>query len=172
MYEKYYLIIFRIYWQEYYTFWYTDDKDGFMFDESGLIRSFPTKEQAVTFSKEKGFEFDTDEPLIISTEILKNINIRKIKCNRFLNYWNTFQDAAYSINCPYLGDDRKRYVIQHTYEKLFYGCNIFLEKGVAPYRPKWSRKERRWIAKVMRNGFEIAAKGLGCSDFRCRRLDK
>lgn len=50
MYEKYYLVLFKIFQQEYYTFWYTDDKDGFMIDESGLIRSFPTKELAVAFS--------------------------------------------------------------------------------------------------------------------------
>ena len=134
--KKYYLIKFRILQEEYYTFWYTDDIDGFL--------------------------LDTDE-LLISSAILKRINIRKINCNLFLNYWNIFSDMAHSINCQFVGDNRDKEIIQHIYEKLFYGCNILVKGDEEHYRPKWSKKERRWIAKVMKNGFKILSKGLNTS---------
>lgn len=72
---------------------------------------------------------------------------------------NTFHDAAYSINCPFLGD---KWIgsVQSIYEKLFYGCNILVKDNEEHYRPKWSKKERRWTAKVMKDGFRILEKGL------------
>ena len=157
--KKYYLIKFRILQEEYYTFWYTDDIDGFLLDINGILKSFPTKEEAIDFTEKQGFLLDTDE-LLISSAILKRINIRKINCNLFLNYWNIFSDMAHSINCQFVGDNRDKEIIQHIYEKLFYGCNILVKEDEEHYRPKWSKKERRWIAKVMKNGFKILSKGL------------
>lgn len=156
--EKFYLIVFKIWEQEYYTFWYTDDIDGFMLDQNGKLKSFPTKEEAIAYSKKEGFLLDTEE-LIISSAILRKMNIRKINCKLFLNHWNTFHDVAYSINCPFLGD---KWIgsVQSIYEKLFYGCNILVKEDEEHYRPKWSKKERRWIAKVMKDGFHILEKGL------------
>ena len=87
--KKYYLIKFRILQEEYYTFWYTDDIDGFLLDINGILKSFPTKEEAIDFTEKQGFLLDTDE-LLISSAILKRINIRKINGNLFLNYWNIF----------------------------------------------------------------------------------
>lgn len=134
--ENYYLVKFKILQEEYYTFWYSDDVDGFM--------------------------LDTDE-FIISSAILRRINIRKINCNLFLDYWNIFSDIAHSLNYQFLGDCRENETISHIYEKLFYGCNILVKEDEEHYRPKWSKKERRWIKKVMLNGFKILSKGLGTS---------
>ena len=53
--EKYYLITFKILQKEYYTFWYTDDNDGFLLDKNGALKSFQTKEEAITFAKKEGF---------------------------------------------------------------------------------------------------------------------
>lgn len=156
--EKYYLIKFKILQKEYFTFWYTDDIDGFLLDTDGMLKSFPTKEEAIAFAEEHEFILDTKE-LVISSAILKRINTRKINCNLFLNHWNTFSDAAHSLNCPFTGDSRED-IIRQIYEKLFYGCNILVKENEEHYRPKWSRKERRWIGKVMRNGFKILLEGL------------
>ncbi|MDE7206203.1 MAG: hypothetical protein K2N90_03425 [Lachnospiraceae bacterium] len=158
MQEKYYLIKFKILENEYYTFWYTDDVDGFLMEHRGTLKSFPTKEEAIIFAEEKGFELDTDE-LIISSAILRRMNIRKIRCNLFLNCWNTLSDVAHSMNCQFLGDNREG-IVQDIYVKLFYGCNILVKEDEEHYHPKWSKKERRWIAKVMRNGFKILSEGI------------
>lgn len=156
--EKYYLVKFIILQEEYYTFWYTDDVDGFLLDQSGKLKSFPTKEEAIDFAKEEGFLLDTEEDIVTSA-ILRKMHIRKINCNLYLNHWNMFHDVAYSLNCPFLGD-RRTGIIQHIYEKLFYGCNILVKEDEEHYRPKWSKQERRFIAKVMKEGFKILEKGL------------
>ena len=51
--KKYYLIKFRILQEEYYTFWYTDDIDGFLLDINGILKSFPTKEEAIDFTEKQ-----------------------------------------------------------------------------------------------------------------------
>ena len=156
--EKYYLVQFKILQKEYDTFWYTDDVDGFMMDTDNTLKSFPTKEQAVAFADKEGFMLDT-EAFLVSTSILKDMNIRVINCKLYLNYWNIFSDVANSINEQFLGDSRNG-TIRHIYEKLFYGCNILVKKDEEHYIPKWSKSERRWIARVIKNGFQIVSKGL------------
>ena len=156
--EKYYLVQFKILQKEYDTFWYTDDVDGFMMDTDNTLKSFPTKEQAVAFADKEGFMLDT-EALLVSTSILKDMNIREINCKLYLNYWNIFSYVANSINEQFLGYSRNG-TIRHIYEKLFYGCNILVKKDEEHYIPKWSKSERRWIARVIKNGFQIVSKGL------------
>lgn len=156
--EKYYLVQFKILQKEYDTFWYTDDVDGFMMDTGNMLKSFPTKEQAVAFADKEGFLLDT-EAFLVSTSILKDMNIREINCKLYLNYWNIFSDVAHSINRQFLGDSRNG-TIRHIYEKLFYGCNILVKKDEEHYIPKWSKSERRWLARVIKNGFQILSKGL------------
>lgn len=156
--EKYYLVQFKILQKEYDTFWYTDDVDGFMMDTDNTLKSFPTKEQAVAFADKEGLMLDT-EAFLVSTSILKDMNIREINCKLYLNYWNIFSDVANSINEQFLGDSRNG-TIRHIYEKLFYGCNILVKKDEEHYIPKWSKSERRWIARVIKNGFQIVSKGL------------
>ena len=145
--------------EEYYTIWYTDDVDGFMMDTDNTLKSFPTKEQAVAFADKEGFMLDT-EAFLVSTSILKDMNIREINCKLYLNYWNIFSDAAHSLNRRFLGDNREQAVIQRIYEKLFYGCNLLVGEEERHYVPKWSKKERRWFAKVMEDGFGILSQGL------------
>lgn len=156
--ENYYLVKFKISEKKYYTFWYTDDIDGFLLDINGIIKSFPTKEKAVEFAQEKGFLLDTKE-VLISSEILKKTNI---DCNLFLNYWNIFSDAAHSINCQFIGDSRKG-MIQQIYTKLFYGCNLLVKENEEHYKPKWRKQEKRWIIRVIKDGFRILSKGLNTS---------
>ena len=151
----YYLIKFQILQKEYYTFWYTDDMDGFLLDRKGKLKSLPTKEDAVAFAAKMGFLLDTKE-LLISSAILRK---RNIDCSLFLNYWNIFSDIAYSINCRFAGDSRDD-VTSRIYEKLFYGCNILVSEDEEHYIPKWSKKEKRRIANIMKNGFAILATGL------------
>lgn len=159
--ETYYLVTFRISEKEYYTFWYSDDIDGFLLDRNRKLRFFPEKEEALSFAKEKGFLLNREETeYLISPEYFRKIeHFRKIDCGQFLNYWNIFSDVAHSINCPFAGDSREE-TIRIIYEKLFYGCNILVNEGEKHYIPKWSRKEKRLIAKVMKDGVSILAKGL------------
>ena len=80
--EKYYLIHFRILQEDYYTFWYTDDKDGFLLDTNGMLKFCSTKEEAAAFAEQEGFLLDTDA-LLVSSAILRRIHIRKIKMQSF-----------------------------------------------------------------------------------------
>ena len=83
--EKYYLIKFQVLQEEYFTFWYTDDVDGFLLDMDGALKSFPTKEEAVAFADKKGFLLDADV-FLVSSAILRKMNIRDINCHLFLDY--------------------------------------------------------------------------------------
>ena len=157
--EQYYLVKFKILQEQYYTFWYTDDIDGFLLDRNGILKSVATKEAAIAFAKEEKFLLNVKNELLISSTILKNINKRKIDCNLFLNHWNCFSDVAHSINCQFIGDSNNG-MIRHIYEKLFYGCNILVKEDEEHYIPKWSKAERRWITKVMKDGFKILSKAL------------
>ncbi len=158
--KQYYLIRFKILQETYYAIWYTDDIDGVLLDKDGMLRSFPTKEEAMAFAREEGLLINTKEDeFLLSSAILRKKNIRKINCSLFLNYWNLFSDIAHSMNCKFIGDSREEH-IRHIYEKLFYGCNILLKENEEPYRPKWSKKEKCLIASVMKNGFKILSKGL------------
>ena len=157
--QTYYLVHFQLFKNNYYTFWYTDEFDGFLLDDRGMLQSFPTKDAAVLFAEEEGFLLDTDE-LFLSSAILRNINCRNLDCNLVLNHWNTFSDIAHSIHAVFIGDNSDNEMIQQIYEKLFYGCNLLLKENEQPYRPVWNLTERRWIARVMRDGLKILAKGL------------
>lgn len=158
--QEYWLVKFKILKEVYYTLWYTDDIDGFLLDTNGILKFFLTKEEAVAFAEEKGFWLDTKE-FLISSEILKKINAKKIDCELFLNHWNTFSDVAHSINCQFIGDS-KGGMIRYLYMKLFYGCNLLVKEEEEHYYPKWSKKEKCQMAKIMTNGLKILSKGLGC----------
>lgn len=161
--KEYDLVPFKIVmdeYKEYYTFWYTDDIDGFLLDRDGKLKSFPTKKEAIAFAKEEKLMFrPCAVEFFIAPSIYRKKNLRKIDCVRYLDCWNIFSDAAHSINCEFLGDHREG-VIQRIYEKLFYGCNLLVKEDEEHYIPKWSKKERRWIAKVMKDGIKILLKGL------------
>lgn len=149
--------------KEYYTFWYTDDIDGFVTDQDGKIKSFSTKREAMAFAKEKEFSLYAGTcEYIIAPSIYRKKNLKNIDCKRYLNYWNIFSDVAHSVNHQFLGDNREG-IIQRIYEKLFYGCNLLVRDDEKHYVPKWSKKERRWIAKVMKDGIRILAEGLNTS---------
>lgn len=162
--ERYGLVQFKFIQdqcEEYDTFWYTDDIDGFVLDQDGKLKSFSTKKKAFAFAKEKGFSlYAGTSEYLIAPSIYRKKNLRKIDCERYLNYWNIFSDAAHSTNCQFLGDNRDKEIIQRIYEKLFYGCNLLVREDEEHYVPKWSKKERRWIAKVMKDGIQILADGL------------
>lgn len=59
--KQYYLIRFKILQETYYAIWYTDDIDGFLLDKDGMLRSFPTKEEAMAFAREEGLLINTKE---------------------------------------------------------------------------------------------------------------
>ncbi|WP_347286086.1 hypothetical protein [uncultured Bacteroides sp.] len=68
--KQYYLIKFKILQETYYAIWYTDDIDGFLLDKDGMLKSFPTKEEAMAFAREEGLLINTkkDEFLLSSAK--------------------------------------------------------------------------------------------------------
>ena len=146
--------------EEYYTIWYTDDVDGFLTGQDGKLKSFPTKKEAEAFANEEGLLLQEGVvSYLIAASIYRKKNLGKFDCVLYLDHWNIFSDVANSINEQFLGDSRNG-TIRHIYEKLFYGCNILVKKDEEHYIPKWSKSERRWIARVIKNGFQIVSKGL------------
>lgn len=147
--------------EEYYTMWYTDDIDGFLTKQDGKLKSFSTKREAEAFAKEEGLWLrEGIVTYLIAASIYRKKNLGKFDCALYLDHWNIFSDAAYSLNRRFLGDNREKAVIQRIYEKLFYGCNLLVGEHEKHYVPKWSKKERRWFAKVMEDGFRILSQGL------------
>ena len=146
--------------EEYYTIWYTDDLDGFLTGQDGKLKSFPTKREAEAFAKAEGLWLrEGIVTYLIAASIYRKTNLGKFDCVLYLDHWNIFSDAAHSINCQFIGDSRKG-IIQHIYTKLFYGCNILVKEKEEHYKPKWNKEERRWIIRVIKDGFRILSKGL------------
>jgi len=157
--KELYIIEFNIKQREYYTFWYTDDTDGFLLENNEKLKSFASEKEAKRFAEDNKFKLDK-EILLISSDILINLNLEEFDCNLVLTYWNIMSDIAQSVHSQFLGDSKDDEV-QSIYNKLFYGCNLpALKKDGEDYLPKWNEIEKKWIVKVIENGFELLLKAL------------
>lgn len=156
--EKYEIVTFEISGKEYHTIWYMDDIDGFLLEQTGCLKAFAAKKEAAAFAQKEGFILD-DNDFLISSAILEKYAMIEVDCNLVLNYWNTFSDLAHSLNCSFLGDNREG-IVQNIYVKLFYGCNILVKENEEHYIPKWNKNEKRWMVKVLKEGFAILSKAL------------
>ena len=67
--KELYIIEFNIKQREYYTFWYTDDTDGFLLENNEKLKSFASEKEAKRFAEDNKFKLDK-EILLISSDIL------------------------------------------------------------------------------------------------------
>lgn len=157
--KELYIIKFKIKQEEYYTFWYTDDVDGFLLESNEKLKSFASEKEAKRFAEDNKFKLD-NEILLISSDILISLKMEELDCNLVLTYWNIMSDMAQSVHGKFLGDSEDDEV-QSIYNKLFYGCNLpALKKDGEDFSPKWNGYEKNWIVKVIENGFELLLKAL------------
>lgn len=157
--KEFYIVKFIIEQKEYYTFWYTDDTDGFLLESNDKLKSFTSEKEAKYFVENNGFKLD-DEIILVSSDILNRLKTEEIDCNLILTYWNIMSDLAQSVHSQFLGDSRDN-VIQSIYNKLFYGCNLpALKKEGEDFLPEWNENETKWIAKIIDNGFNLISKAI------------
>ncbi len=157
--EQLYLINFILNKKQYFTFWYTDDIDGFLLNENKKIRTFSNKEEAETFAQTYCFKI-VDEVVTFSSDSIRTLDIETLDCNIVLTYWNILSDVAMSVHCPFLGDYKTK-EIQKIYDKLFYGCNLpAIKKNKKDFVPVWSEGEIEKIVEVIENGLKILSDSL------------
>lgn len=152
--KEFYLIEFKINHLSYYTFWYTDDVDGFLLAGKDRIKTFKNFEEAKCFADEYDFKLN-DEAIVISYDDIKKANLQAIDCNSILTFWNIITDIAQSVKCQFIGD-RKEDEITDVYSKLFYGCNLpAVKQEGEEFMPQWNEEEKTLIEKVIENGYQI-----------------
>ncbi len=157
--EEIYLIDFVLNKIQNFTFWYTDDIDGFLLNENKKIRTFSNRTEAKSFAQTYGFKM-IDEAVIISSDIVFTLDTETLNCDVILTYWNILSDVAMSVNRQFLGDSRTE-EIQKIYNKLFYGCNLpAIKKDGDDFLPIWSEKEVQKIVEVIENGLQILSDSL------------
>lgn len=85
--KELYIVKFIIGQKENYTFWYTDDADGFLLESNNKLKSFTSEKEAKYFVENNGFKLD-DEIILVSSDILNRLKTEEIDCNLILKYWN------------------------------------------------------------------------------------
>lgn len=156
---SYHILPFRLADQDLYLIWIFDKIDKVYLNKKGRIPTFKSKKAIKAYAKKKGLPKLTKEDYVLHDmdQILAWIKKpkRTIHCNNYLSVWNLLTDVAYSLNRPFKGDQKKK-TINKIYDKLFFGSNL---PSVTPegkkYRPTWSKKEKRILAKIMKAGIQL-----------------
>ena len=130
--------------------------DGLLTGESKIL-AFSTPAQAEAYLTGRGIYLQEDAACpVYDFDWLQGFlksGLREISCERALDFWNLFTDAAFSLQKDFLGD-RKQY--NKLYNKLFYGNNLpAIRRDGEEYLPRWSERESKMIRKILQNGLDL-----------------
>lgn len=158
--KELYIIIFIIYNKKYYTLWYTSEKDGFIIDEDNLhIKSFSNIYSAKVFAEQNNIILSNEITEILCDKTIL-FDLYNIDCNSVLTFWNIMSDMANTLNKKFLGDCNNE-IINESYNKLFYGCNLPAINGKNnDFIPKWTKNEKQTLLKIIKDGLNILIASL------------
>lgn len=135
--------------------WYSSELylDGLLTD-CGRILSFSSPSQAEAYLAERGRALQEDAACPVYDfdwlQAFLQSGLRETPCEKLLDFWNLFDDAAFSMQKEFLGN-QKQY--NKLYNKLFYGSNLpAIRREGEEYLPRWSQRERKTIRKILQNG--------------------
>ncbi|MDE7293778.1 MAG: hypothetical protein K2N72_05080 [Oscillospiraceae bacterium] len=115
---EYYIVEFILKCRNYFTIWYTDDRDGFVTSGDKIYRS-GTLEELKKYAEDNEIPLHDDEIARFDIDRLLSSNISEMSCDEIMNYWNIFSDMAGSAGVRFCGDDKSYNVL---YNEIFSGC--------------------------------------------------
>lgn len=150
--------------KEFFAIWYTDEKDGF-YSRDKKILCFTNIDNALQYSLQNGIVIkDESIPTYDFNQLVNWLNSdnNEVDCNNILDFWNIFMDAAFTTKLKFIGNEKDEET-SIIYEKLFYGCNIFVrirkQDGEEEYIPIWDRDEIKLLKSVLENGLNLFIEG-------------
>jgi hypothetical protein len=156
--KRYYAFWLRLNNEDLYTIWYSNNKDGFLLEESNRIPVFRTMPTLLAYADRQNVSLEDEVPELHNFDLIK-LWIRyptadTIVYDVFLNALNAFGDIASSIgNKVYL---RLSKHIDRIYQKLFWGCNL---PAVTPrkkvFHPLWNQKELEKLQAIFDYGLKM-----------------
>lgn len=164
--STYYPICVRMAGAERFMVWVTNDRDGILTGEDGLVLNTSTLPGLFVMSRQCGlallaadtpcYDIDWLEAWLASPDAA-------IDCRQLLDLWNLFGDLAASVRGRRSDEFRERdAAADNTYQKLFWGNNL---PAVTPpgerFVPEWSAAERAELVHIMATGAQLMRAGLG-----------
>jgi hypothetical protein len=125
-----------------FVVWYQNERDGFVLDPGGGLMAAGSADAIATTALERGISLvsreatDYDFDRII--DWCRHPSPKGVECPTFLNAWNFFDDLAAIHEFPDTDYARLSRVGCHSYDKLFWGCNL------APVTPPGERFDPTW----------------------------
>jgi hypothetical protein len=155
--REYYAYWYRLDDKDSFLIWFSNENDGFVVDENGLIPSFVNLSGLQKYANEKQMDVDVENSELLNLDVvqswLNNSEQKIADYNPFLNAWNLFEDISVSTNGNF---DANKKLTKEIYNKIFWGCNI---PAVTPegksYEPIWTKKELKIICETLDFGFQI-----------------
>lgn len=154
--RSYYLIRVIYKRKSIFLIWYSDNEDGFLVSEQGLLM-FTGIGEAKSFAKKREILLESEVTVYDFSnviELIKGIDCSE-NCHILINIWNFFSDLAKSINERFIGDFDDGLTID-IYNKLFYGINLkALKKDDKEYHPVFNEEEIQRCISIYDNGLSI-----------------
>lgn len=154
--REYYVYWYHLDAKDSFLIWFSNDKGGFVVDESGFIPSFENKNDLKNYADEIQIDVDLNNPNLIELDSVKDWlnNGGEIKdYNPFLNAWNLFEDISVSTNDVF---DKDKEITNDIYNRIFWGSNL---PAVTPegesFTPTWTKKELDVIREILSFGFQM-----------------
>lgn len=152
---EYYIVQFILKSRNYFTIWYTDDRDGFV-TSGGKIYRGGTLEEVKKYAADNEITLHDDEIARFDIDRLLTVGISEMSCDEIMDYWNIFSDMAGSAGVSFCGDDKG---YNELYNEIFSGCGaavtVFGSKTEGPGEDSLEK-----IKFVLEQGCEILRNAL------------
>jgi hypothetical protein len=153
--------MFRLDGVDRFVVWYSDDVDGLLLDESGLIATFPNPGVVKAYAATLGLALVEGAPVAYDFDRVAawvaEPGAAGIDCDDMLGAWNMLADTAHSLSCK-LFEPRGAKAV---YDKLFWGNH--LEVVTPPgerYEPEWSAADVALLAGVLSAGLNTLRRAV------------
>ena len=162
-------ISFRLYEENFYCLWFTDesDKDQFLTSYEGVV-SFLNCRELSKFVSEKKLNVAPDKTFYDVNVAINWIaeNDSNVDCEYFLALWNITTDLAYSVSVDFLGDSASE-LTRQIYDKLFWGNNLpAIRCDGEIFTPQWSPEEIHEIQMIVSDSIDIIKSIFLAVDFK------
>ncbi|MDE6593529.1 MAG: hypothetical protein K2K57_10780 [Oscillospiraceae bacterium] len=117
--REYYIVEFTLKGHNYFTIWYTDDRDGFVTSGDKIYRS-GTLNELKKYAENNNISLHDDEIARFDIDRLLGVDISEMSCDEIIGYWNIFSDMAGSAGMRFCGDDKG---YNSLYNEIFSGCD-------------------------------------------------
>ncbi len=146
--------------------WYSDERDGFVYDPAGTLLSARTpgdvtasaEARAIALTLGEVIEYDFDR----IREWCSSPRADGVDCSAFLNAWNFLDDLAGLHENPGTPYTELSRAAARSYDKLFWGNNL---PAVTPpgerFDPSWSSEDVEEVRRVLEAGLVLLRERLG-----------